>query len=389
MTYYRNRIPGEKEINWCTFFKLNTGKGYCVVKLVDNETDNDSKRVKAKKQRLIVTFIHDSKVNEEVEAILNVIKDISGLDELLEDNKKNKVFNDLCQKYTSPAFTEKEIDIAKQLKEIDLLNILTIIKSSGGLLRREATNKLDKSQDVNMLIEKLIKLDLVKSEYVVLCKKTSEQINKAPLKESINLMGEHGIRCSRCNRLITEETIEEYLCSTDIANNMIDSSHWMTINLVDSLLKMGVPVENILVNISEGPEEIDAIVSFEENLLLFELKDSQFSIGHAYAFQSRIGIYEADIGIIWATKGVAPEVKEHFNRVKPDASINYIESIEELIPDLSEIIQDLHWQIASKQLKPLLSQSMILNNIPDGIIEDLKKSYSKNRKSSKQINAAK
>lgn len=222
------------------------------------------------------------------------------------------------------------------------------------------------------MLSNMSSLGLVDSEYVVLCKKTSEQINRAPTTDSIMAMGEHGIKCSRCNKLITDEHIEEFLTTTDIGNRMVDSSHWMTPNLVESLRSFGIEARNILVNVCEGPEEIDAMVSLGGKLILFELKDSQFSLGHAYAFQSRLGLYEADVGVIWATGGVAPEVKEHFSRVKPDAEIRYIENAEDLVPKLSGIIGDVRWQFAEKELRSLLPSGIITVNIPRAIIGDLK-----------------
>jgi len=77
----------------------------------------------------------------------------------------------------------------------------------------------------------------------------------------------------------------------------------------------------------------------EDKLLMFELKDSQFSMGHAYAFQSRIGIYEPDNAIIWATQGVAPEAKAHFDRAKLDSTLFFIESVNDLEQRLAELVQ--------------------------------------------------
>jgi hypothetical protein len=53
--------------------------------------------------------------------------------------------------------------------------------------------------------------------------------------------------------------------------------------------------------------------------MMYELKDNEFSMGHAYPFGGRIGLYKPDIALIVSTKGVAPEVKEYFNRVKPNS----------------------------------------------------------------------
>lgn len=365
------------EITWATFIKLSNQRDYCIIKVIHGEVDNASRRKKIEKKipRFSLTFIsHDDNSTEINKLLETLTNEAFGITQWSLVKNRNKKFVELSQKYTSPTFTEDDYIVAKKLDDSNYSSILLSIKSSGSLIVRDLMTKFDKLENISQFIEQLKNDDMIKSEYVVLCKKTSEQINKAPSRESIDFMGTHGIRCSKCNRLITEETIEELLTTTELCNRMLNGSLWMTINLVESLLALGVPLEEILVNIEEGPEEIDAVVNIEEHLLLFELKDSQFSLGHAYPFQSRVGVYGADTGVIWATKGIAPEVKEHFNRVKPKADLCYIESIESLLPKLSEIISNIRWSVAESELNHLSSSSLIINNIGGGIMNNLKQS---------------
>ncbi|MNO38129.1 hypothetical protein D3C76_282240 [compost metagenome] len=369
--YMKNRLRENSGDIWNSFFRFGNNN-YCILKVIE-KSEEDTRKSKTDKCSIDLCFIILDDNIAEIEMILEKFKtNISAIKQWKEYKKISETFNELSKSYSAPVFTSKDYLIAKSLYEPELLNILMSIKSSGGLLRRDALAKFDKITDSSKHFLELIKLNLLKSEYVVLCKKTSEQINKAPSKESINLMGEHGIKCSRCNRLITDETIEEYLTATEIANEMLDGSKWMTINLVETLLNLGITEEDILVNITQGPEEIDAIVSIGDEIVLFELKDSQFSLGHAYAFQSRLGLYEAETGVIWASKGVAPEVKEHFNKVKPDAEICYIESNESLWPLLLKIIEELRWGILERELSSLAITGIVISNIPGGIIEDIK-----------------
>ncbi|WP_025025587.1 hypothetical protein [Caldalkalibacillus mannanilyticus] len=375
--YEMNYLYGSsKGIMWSTFFKLSNEKDYCLITLIeDDETEN--KRSKTKRHKISLGFMSVDYNIDEIQKILDfLVENIRELDTWSVVQKKNEKFIELSQNYSSPVFSEEEYVFAKYFNDSLLSSIILTIKSSGSLLKRDLINKFEKIEDINKYLDSLKEQNLIRPEYVVLCKKTNEQITKSSKKESIDLMGEHDIRCSRCDRLITEETIEELLITTKISNNMIDGSRWMTINLVDALVALGVPLEDILVNIAEGPEEIDAIVSIGENLLLFELKDSQFSLGHAYPFQSRLVVYNAGIGVIWASRGVAPEVKEHFNRVKPEADICYIESLDEILPSLGKLIEGLRWKLATNELKSLISSGMVMFDLAAGIVEDLKVSNS-------------
>ncbi|MCE5172443.1 hypothetical protein LQV63_24510 [Paenibacillus profundus] len=367
---------GGGRASWSSFFKLSNKIDYGIIKILDSEeSEPKSKKAEKKAMKISMTFLSIDSSITEIDLILETLKNKRfGIEEWKKANKRNEKFDELSLNYESPLFTEHQNSVARKLSDSQNQNILLAIKSSGSLIVRDLRNKFENIDDISTRIEQLKEDDLIKSEYVVLCKKTSEQLNKAPTRESIDIMGQHGIKCSKCNRLIADEIIEELLTTTSSCNKMLDGSLWMTIILVDKLLSFGIPLDEILVNIEEGPEEIDAIITIGENLLLFELKDSQFSLGHAYAFQSRLGVYNADTGVIWATKGIAPEVKEHFNKVKPDASLCYIESFESLTSKLGEIIDNIRWDIAEDEMKNLNQTTLMYTNIGGGIVKDLKQS---------------
>jgi hypothetical protein len=178
-------------------------------------------------------------------------------------------------------------------------------------------------EQIQTAIEHLTKADLLAKEYVIICKKTSNQVNRVDNRETIDRMTELGVLCS-CGNPIGQERIEELFSPTHTMQKMLDQSFWMTARLVRLLTESSIPEERILLNLQEGAEEIDAFVDLEGTLLMFELKDNEFSMGHAYPFGGRIGLYKPDIAVIVSTKGVAPEVKDYFKRVKPAAQVVYL-----------------------------------------------------------------
>lgn len=302
----------------------------------------------------------------------HTIESISSVTEFTAHEAPNKQFSSLTEKYSPPEFSDEQFHIARTFTDSHQNYIVQTIKSSGGMLRRDTATKLQKKPQAEKDIDNLIQQGIIQSEYVILCKKTSEQLNRVPSLETITWMGERGVRCSRCDRPIAEELIEEILTTTTLANEMLNGSHWMTINLVECLISLGIPRTKILVNVTEGPEEIDAIVSIGNKLLMFELKDSQFSMGHAYPFQSRIGLYEPDKAVIWASNGVAPEVKEHFGRAKLESDLFFIETVNDLESRLKELIHTVWLEIAENTVAHLSPKSMFIYNVPGGIMAKLK-----------------
>ncbi|HZX12903.1 MAG TPA: hypothetical protein VFF49_00710 [Thermodesulfobacteriota bacterium] len=244
------------------------------------------------------------------------------------------------------------MEIAEHLEDVSSRNIAVVVKRSGGILASDLTKRADiKPEQTQTAIEQLSKAGLLSQEYVVICKKTSNQVNRVNSKEKVKQMTEIGVLCS-CGNPIGQERIEELFSPTPILQKMLDQSYWMTARLVRLLKVLNIPNERILLNLQEGAEEIDAFVDLEGTLLMFELKDNEFSMGHAYPFGGRIGLYKPDIAVIIATKGVAPEVREYFKRVKPAAEIVYVGSLDEFDENLQMVVM----QSRSRRAYELISQ---------------------------------
>lgn len=248
--------------------------------------------------------------------------------------------------------TQDELRLSKELEDTKTRDQAVVIRSSGGILANAITSKAGGSwQEAQAILVRLIETGLVSQEWVVICKKTSNQVNRVDSKEKIDKMGEMGVLCS-CGNLIVKERVEELYAPTPLLRKMLDQSYWMTARLVSQFKEASIPENRILLNLHEGPEEIDAFVDIEGSLLMFELKDNQFSMGHAYAFGARIGLYKPDYAVIVATKGIAPEVREHFKKARPEAEIVYVGNLKELEPNILRIAQ----QIRSKRAAQVLRQ---------------------------------
>jgi hypothetical protein len=74
----------------------------------------------------------------------------------------------------------------------------------------------------------LIKEGLLSKEYVIICRQTSNQINRVKSRDVIENMREMGILCS-CGRIISSERIEELFSPTPALQKMLDQGYWTTV----------------------------------------------------------------------------------------------------------------------------------------------------------------
>jgi hypothetical protein len=248
--------------------------------------------------------------------------------------------------------------------------LVTAIKASGGLLIKDAPKQLasEGRADTQVVIERLKSSKLVDSEVVVVCAKSQAQVARAPSLEAVRALAAQGIKCA-CGRSIAEERIEEALSITELARGLLDKARWLTILLQKELHRMGVPIEAILVEQNVGGDEIDCLANVSGELVLFELKDKEFSLGNAYSFGAKIAVIRPEHPVIVTTEQVGNDAKEHFVRARltgrsrepsrlrqeePRTEIRYIEGISRIRPGLEEIVSAIYREDARRLLDEVL-----------------------------------
>lgn len=261
--------------------------------------------------------------------------------------------------------TSQELSACRPLEDSDTRSWALRIKASGGVIESELIQKFPGDSSVlQVAIAALDSAALLTRQYVVICKKTSNRVNRFDDREQLEKMSTIGAKCS-CGAPLSEERIEQFIGPTPLLSKLLTGSYWMTSRLVAVLKGEGIPGQRIALNVQDGSEEVDAFVDINANLIMFELKDKEFSMGHAYSFGARLALNKPEYAVIVATKGVAPEVKEHFERIQPEAEIVYIEKLNDLQPVIAVLSTRIRSGSAFKLLarfEPLARIEMPLAN---------------------------
>jgi hypothetical protein len=190
------------------------------------------------------------------------------------------------------------------------------------------------------LADRLAAFGLAQREFVVICKRNSQQIIRLREPEMIADLDKQGVLCS-CGRRLKDENIEEILTPSDVTKTLLDGGKWLGAVLLSELENLGINTENALMNFQQGAEEVDSFFEVEGKLVLAELKDKEFSLGHAYPFAGRIGIFKPDYALILSTEQIARDVRDHFGKVEPQAKLFYAANLDELKPMLDKLVTEV------------------------------------------------
>jgi hypothetical protein len=259
--------------------------------------------------------------SEDVDALLDKVSEVakSTLDVTLEDYYfHNSEFEGIRREAVTEELPRSAANIkaAKALVDKTSRSLAISVKSSRGLLVRDL-GKLVDTEKANGVVEKLVSSGVALLEVVVVCGVTQTQVARVPDKKSLVKLAKDGLRCA-CGKPIDQESPEDLITITDTGTLLLDKSRWLSVLVKEELISLGVPANDILLECQVGSDEVDCISLVSGVLVIFELKDKEFSMGNAYSFSAKISIINPGHSIIVTTDKVSPDVKDHFNRARRD-----------------------------------------------------------------------
>lgn len=286
-----------------------------------------------------------------------------------------KQFSELKQEGRQEALkiTAERVSAARLLSEKEPRLVATAIKSAlGGLILSDVERQLkrDKVRDVYSVLTKLQGCGLITTEYVMVCTKNQQQVARFADADVIEELSRRGVRCG-CGRKIEEERMEEAAAITDVGRELLDKSTWMSVILTEELRGLGISDDRIMIEYSSGGDEMDCIADVNGEVVLFELKDKEFSLREAYSFGAKIGLVRPRHPVIVTTERVGGDAKEHFQKAEligkrskardPDDAmpIRFIEGLENLSKGLENLASSVHRGDAFRVLREVMPMAAI------------------------------
>jgi len=126
-----------------------------------------------------------------------------------------------------------------------------------------------------------------------------------------------------------------------------------------------------------GGDEIACIAIISGDVVLFELRDCRFTLGHAHSFNAKIGIVQPDCSMVVTTEKIGNDAKAHFDRrrqaVRKNMPRPYVDELVEPlfvegISNLRAGLEDLVTNLVTKDARRVLSEVLPLAGITPGTL---------------------
>ena len=285
--------------------------------------------------------------------------------------------------------SNEEIMASHVLSDKPARTLAVAVKQSSGLLVADLDRQLppqerERTKQIQTALEKAA---IVAPETVVICKKTGAQVARVADPTALEEFAQRGLKCA-CGSSITDEKIDTALSISDLGRSLLDSSHWLTVILIELLVELGVPLRRILIDQVSGGDELDCIADVSGEIVLFELKDKEFNLGNAYSFGAKIGTIGPEFPVIVTTEHVGNDAKTHFSKPRraswrsqswePDSpeepTVTYIEGIGNLKVGLMTLISQINQNDATGVLQRVLpsgtiSASAVIDSLHSRLVE--------------------
>lgn len=251
----------------------------------------------------------------------------------------NAVAKNLQDKYASfDKLGNKETDLCTALLNKDYRSVAMSMSALGNKSTLETISKSLGiiEDDVRKILNSSKMQKHLKVQYKTSCQSCQYVVAIVPKLNTIKAMISGGVKCPNCGNALKNTKITKVYILKDYLKNLLMGSTWLSCIVATELLDIGCSKKRMFVELKDGINEIDILADYKGNLILAELKDNRFSMGHAYSFAGKCTQYKPDIPIIIASEGIDGDVKEYLSKVGINAK--YIDSLANIEERLNNIL---------------------------------------------------
>ena len=187
-------------------------------------------------------------------------------------------------------------------------------------------------------------LGLIQSEYVIVCSRTGNAVLRTDDPNKLQKMAPDWMKCA-CGRPLNEERVDQVIMPTDRATALNDKGKWMISLAMGILSKLGINREQIIVESS--PQGTDIVLDLSGDLVLVVLKDREFNLADAYAFNAKVSRIKAAEGVIVSNEGLSGDAKKLVQeelgpqraRISDPFRISFVEGLQSLEHELGRVVE--------------------------------------------------
>lgn len=220
------------------------------------------------------------------------------------------------------------------LKAADLLEnrfSYSIIKEIFSRKNTSIKNLLEKfGIDNNMRIEKEIenfeKANLITKDYVILCRKSNQQILQVSSKAAIEETSQSSFKCFICGNPIASEEIDEIITCSDFGKRLMTNDYWMLIKFLNHLDVLKIKRSDVYVQ-SDNLSIQKVFIRENQKLIFVVMCNKKLELNDSYHLSSLINTFNVPFIILVSPESFTHLMKSYLTKNSPSSQFIFIEDL--------------------------------------------------------------
>ncbi|MCE1247873.1 MAG: hypothetical protein LWY06_14620 [Firmicutes bacterium] len=229
-----------------------------------------------------------------------------------------------------------EVSAAKELVDVSSLSLMKIIMEKDSTFLDKLTEEVE-LPELDDVIKKFSDLGLVNSDFALLCSKTGQQLLRIPDSSALEDISRKGFRCFICGASYSDEKLVKSISCSDFGKKVLEDDYWFMVIALDALHSLGIPYEDCLIYTAESPDT-NIFLNINNEAVMLQLSNRRLTLDDAYLINAHIAAYKLNYLILVSTSPVSALMKSHLTEANTGCSIHFIESLNNLAPEVYNIL---------------------------------------------------
>lgn len=250
--------------------------------------------------------------------------------------------------------TKEELQAIKLLEDKSAFSVLKAISQHESFTLHKLLELYGKEKDI---IEKHIaefeKAGLISRDYVVLCRRTNQQILRVSSKEAIKETSQKDFKCFICGNPISSEKIDELINLSGFGKKIMEDDFWLLVKLYKTLEKLKIQKEQISIKPSKKEAFQNIFVNLNEQLALLILTNQELTLDDAFQISTIILAYQIPYIAVISTQPISYLMKNYLHENQPKTNFSFIEDLGHLEKNLKEFFDSIEQNYIKSIIQPL------------------------------------
>lgn len=239
---------------------------------------------------------------------------------------------------TSVAPSAKDAEVAGILEQNQAKRLLEKIREveSSSITKIISEKELPSAKPI---LDGFEKMGLITKDFIVLCRKTGQQILKVSSRSAIEETSQKAFKCFICGNPISQENIDEIITCSDFGKKMLKDDYWLLVRVMSILEKMGIKNNEIAIRFGEN-RSMDVFLNLNDEIYMFNLNNKCIYLDDTYCIGATIAAFQVSHTIVVCTEKIPTIMKSHLERINPGKTIGFVDPIQNLEVKLLVILRE-------------------------------------------------